>query len=338
MRLTKNALLAEGISIMSSAPVAAIQVSHSSLVDLPFTELYVRVDDPMVLSRYKPDVMRTQTGSLIQPNIAVEAAFDHSIQGVREKLQEITNEYGVIIHDDMRLRYTISVAVDDEIWAALRPIPLLVPSPEELRLDPQFIAKMMEIGRRKGLVLIGGKTGQGKTTTAMAFLRNYLLANGGTLFTIEDPVEYMMSGAVADNAWCIQHDISSETEWKKMADKAKRFNPDYLLFGEIRTKESAEQLVSAANRGNLVVATIHSGSAADTVSSLLQLVDPAIMASARQIIGNRLVASIHQSMTAKGPHVDAVFPTFEANDVSRASIMEGKISQLMQSAKKFPPR
>lgn len=323
---------------MNNATVSKKPAAHVSLVDLPFTELFVRVDDPSVISRYKPDIMRTQTGSLISPNYAVPFQFAQSIQVVREILQGVNNEYGVIMHDDMRLRYTISVAVDNEVWAALRPIPLLVPSPEELRLDPQFIAKIMEIGRRKGLILVGGKTGQGKTTTSMAFLRNFLLANGGTLFTIEDPVEYMMSGAVSENSWCIQHDISSEAEWKSMADKAKRFNPDYLLFGEIRTKESAEQLVSAANRGHLVVATIHSGSAADTVSSLLQLVDPSIQSSARQIIGNRLVASIHQTMTAKGPVVEAVFPTFDANDPSRSSILKGEINNLSQSVKKYTPR
>jgi twitching motility protein PilT len=331
-------MFAEGILTMNNAATAAIKATHMSLVDLPFTELYVRVDDPSVISRYKPDVMRSQIGAAIPPNLAVAPEFDHSIQGVREALAGTNKEYGVIMHDDMRLRYTLSVAVDEEVWAALRPIPLMVPSPEDLRHDPNFTSKMMEIGRRKGLVLIGGKTGQGKTTTAMAFLRNFLLASGGTLFTIEDPVEYMMSGAVSDNSWCIQHDISSESEWKKMADKAKRFNPDFLLFGEIRTKESAEQLVSAANRGNLVVATIHSASAADTVSSLLQLVDPSIISSARQIIGNRLVASIHQAITAKGPVVEAVFPTFDPNDATRSSIHEGKISQLMQAAKKFQPR
>ncbi len=315
--------------------LVAATANHQSLLDLPFTELYVRVDDATVISRYKPDVMRTQTGSMFQPNKAVPASYDHSIQGVREQLETKTNEYGVILHDGMRLRYTLSEAVDQEMWAALRPIPLLVPTPDELLLDSQFTAKMMEIGRRKGLILIGGKFGQGKTTTAMAFLRNYLLANGGTLFTIEDPVEYMMSGAVSENAWCIQHEVSSDSDWKRLSDKAKRFNPDYVFYGEIRTREAAEQLIAAANRGNLVVATIHSGSAADTVSSLLQYVDPSIMTSARQIIGNRLVASIHQHLTPRGPQVEALFPTFDQNDTNRKSILEGKFSQLVNSVESY---
>lgn len=318
--------------------VTAPSAAYTSLIDLPFTELFVRLDDPSVMSRYKPDITRTNTTSLNVPNLSVERKYAQSIQGIREKLADVDKELGVIMHDDMRIRYTLDQAVDDELWVALRAIPLVVPAPEELRLDPQLIAKVMEIGRRKGLILIGGKTGQGKTTSSVSFLRNFLLANGGTLYTIEDPVEYMFSGAVSDTAWCLQHDLQTEHDWRRLADKAKRFNPDYLFFGEIRSKEAAEQVVSAANRGHLVVATIHSASAADAVSSLLQLVDPSIQASARQIIGHRLVATIHQTMTARGPYVEAIFPTNDANDTARASIIKGELNNLANAGvKKFQP-
>jgi twitching motility protein PilT len=314
--------------------------SHAAMLsDLPFTELYIRVDDPSFGSRYKPDVTRTGRATLISANLAVPDKFFDAIGEIRVQLLPFVKEkeIGVIMYRDLRLRYTISEAADGEVWAALRPIPLIVPTPDELLIDPEFVEAMMIEARKKGLILIGGKTGQGKTTTAAAFLRNFCVYMGGTLFTMEDPVEYMLSGALSEHSWCFQHEIHTESDWEKIDKKAKRFNPDWMFFGEIRSMEAAEQLVAAAGRGQLVVATIHSSSIADTVNSLLQYLKPEMRESARRSLASNIRMIVHQTMTPRGPYLERVTMTNEVNDPIRNALEEGNLQNLGNSLKRHQP-
>lgn len=314
--------------------------SHAAMLsDLPFTELYIRVDDPSFGSRYKPDVTRSGRATLISANLSVPDKYTDAIGEIRQLLLPFIGykEIGVIMYRDLRLRYTISEAADGEIWAALRPIPLIVPTPEELLIHPQLVEAVMMEARKKGLILIGGKTGQGKTTTAASFLRNFCVQMGGTLFTMEDPVEYMLSGALSEHSWCFQHEIHMESDWEKIDKKAKRFNPDWMFFGEIRSMEAAEQLVAAAGRGQLVVATIHSSSIADTVNSLLQYLKPEMRESARRSLAANVRMIIHQTMTPRGPFIEQVTMTNDINDPVRGALEDGNLQNLANSLKKYQP-
>lgn len=322
-----------------SEPQLAQQNVAPALAELPFSELYIRVDDNSFGSRYKPDITRTRKAAAISGNFPVPARYDESIEGIRDKLLPIMSNrpIGVIMHEDLRLRYTVTVAADNETWAALRPIPLFVPSPDELRLSKLFVDAFQEESRRKGLILIGGKTGQGKTTTGASMLKNLCVRYGGTLFTIEDPVEYMMAGALSENSWAIQHDLDKESDWERLDKIAKRFNPDWLFFGEIRSMEAAEQLIAASARGHLVVATIHSSSVADTVGSLLQYLKPETRESARRTLANSLRMAVHQTMTPQGPYIQAVRATDNPNDVVRKAIDDGNIHNISNALIEFKP-
>lgn len=323
-----------------SVAINPVESARVDLADLPFLELYICLDDPNVISRWKPDITRIKEIKSTSVNLPVSGHFDEEINEIREALRELigVRELGVIMHSDLRLRYTISHAADNEIWADLRPIPLIVPTPEELMLGRSFVDLIMHSATKKGIILIGGEPGQGKTTTSVSFLKNICMAYGGTLFTIEDPREYMLSGALSETSWCIQHDIMDDGDWEKFSKIAKRFNPDYLFFGEIRTREAAEQLISASARGNLVMATIHSSNAADTVSSLMSYLKPENRESAKEIIANRLLVSTCQTMTPKGPLVQTIAITKDANDVAKSAIIEGNYGNLLKSAKRHPPR
>ncbi len=324
------------MSVATTSPREA----QPDLADLPFTELYVCLDDPSIISRWKPDITRTRENKMLTGNFAVPDHFAVPINEIREKLRDYVSvrEIGAIMHGDLRLRYTITHAADEEIWVALRPIPLMVPTLQELQLNKTFIDLTMTAAKKKGLMLIGGETGQGKTTTSVSLLKSFCITYGGTLFTMEDPREYLLSGALSDRSWCIQHDIEDEKSWEELNKKAKRFNPDWLFFGEIRSREAAEQLISASARGHLVMTTVHSSNAADTIASLVSYLKPDDQETARKTIASRLLLSACQVMTPKGPYIQAVTPSNEKNDVIRNAIYEGNFGNLSHSIQKFSPK
>ncbi|HET8881150.1 MAG TPA: PilT/PilU family type 4a pilus ATPase, partial [Solimonas sp.] len=138
----------------------------------------------------------------------------------------------------------------------IRHIKVDIPTVEELRLPPVLKDIVMN---KRGLVLVVGATGSGKSTSLAAMLGHRNQNSRGHIVTIEDPIEY-----VHPHLGCMitQREVGTDTfSWENALKNTLRQAPDVILIGEIRTREGMEYAVNFAETGHLVLATLHANSA-----------------------------------------------------------------------------
>ena len=160
---------------------------------------------------------------------------------------------------------------------------------DDLGFDSEVLADYREVARlSNGVVLVTGPTGSGKTTTLYATL-NEIKAEHLNITTIEDPVEYEMKGISQG-----QVDVKAGITFASALKAIVRQDPDVILVGEIRDQETAELAIRAALTGHLVFSTLHTNTAAGSVSRLLDMgLEPFLLASTiRGVLGQRLVRLI----------------------------------------------
>lgn len=142
-----------------------------------------------------------------------------------------------------------------------------------------------EIAKPNGLILVTGPTGSGKTTTLYAFLKK-IYSTDINIITIEDPVEYRLEGITQT-----QTDIKRDYGFLEGLRATLRQDPDVIMVGEIRDKETAKIAIQSALTGHLVFSTLHTNNAAGVIPRLIDLeINPKIMVSALSLsIAQRLV-------------------------------------------------
>lgn len=310
------------------------------LNNFPFTDLYVRLDMVGVPSRFRPDITRIPKDRFKEGNFEVPEKYEDHMDAIRQLVNESLTDEGTITYQGLRMRY-VKISSEGEEWASLRSIPLDVPEFEKLGIHPEFVRKMKSMAKKKGLIIVGGKTGDGKTTSCVSLLKNYLDRHGGFLFTLEDPPEYAIQGSVSEKAFCLQYEIKDNEDWTKAAKSAMRSRPDYILFGEIRTPEAAENLLKTLTSGHLVVATIHAGQVSDTIAALMQLAEHKLGKVARESLADRLLAAVHQTMTADGPEIKCILPgSASLNDTERQQIIDtiknGTYDNIAKAVESYP--
>ena len=160
---------------------------------------------------------------------------------------------------------------------------------EEIGIEPFLFSIIQEeIAKPNGLILVTGPTGSGKTTTLYAFLRK-IYSPEIKIITIEDPVEYHLTGITQTQT----NDEKGYT-FAEGLRSALRQDPDVVMVGEIRDKETAETAVQSALTGHIVFSTLHTNNAAGVIPRLIDLgVNPKILVSALSLsIAQRLVRKL----------------------------------------------
>ncbi|MBI4237363.1 MAG: type IV pilus twitching motility protein PilT [Deltaproteobacteria bacterium] len=152
---------------------------------------------------------------------------------------------------------------------AFRQIPFRIPTIEELGL-PDILIHLTE--RTRGLVLVTGPTGSGKSTTLAALLDRINEQRHDHIITIEDPIEYLY---VQKNCVIAQREVGSDTDSFSLALKyALRQDPDVILVGEMRDLETIQNAVTAAETGHLVFATLHTNTAVQSIDRIIDVFPP----------------------------------------------------------------
>lgn len=158
-------------------------------------------------------------------------------------------------------RFRVNLHVQQgKMEGVFRLIPARIGSPSRLGVPPVVETLLMN---KRGLVLVAGRTGSGKTTTLSSMIEYLNLKRSGIILTIEDPIEY-----VHENQRCIikQRELGRDTHsFYNAAKNALRQNPDVLVVGEILDMETMETAITAAETGTLVLTSIHAGNAAQTL-------------------------------------------------------------------------
>jgi twitching motility protein PilT len=174
---------------------------------------------------------------------------------------------------------------------AFRVIPKQVPNFEQLRL-PAGVRAMAE--EHRGLVLVTGATGSGKTTTLAAIIDHINRSRRQHIVTIEDPIEILH-----DDYACIvnQREVGIDTEsYLAALRRALRQDPDVILIGELRDSESAETALKAAESGHLVFSTMHTIDAAETLGRMIEFFPGIKQAQIRSILAGVLRGVISQRL------------------------------------------
>lgn len=153
----------------------------------------------------------------------------------------------------------------------------------------------------QGLILVTGPTGSGKTTTLYSML-DLLNTPEKKIITIEDPVEYKLNGVIQVN---INQDI--KLDFLTVLKNILRQDPDILMIGEIRDKESLDIALRASLTGHLVIATLHTNNTIETITRLLDLNAPPYLISAtvKLIIAQRLVRTLCNNCKSYDPHLQS---------------------------------
>lgn len=303
------------------------EATGSRLRNLPFMDLYVRIDaGGKGVARYRsPGRDYSNNWSRVLPEM-----YRSEIILIAENLQKnLENPDASFEYDGMRFRQSYQRFANGQAWVILRRINSRVPTLEELSVAPQVMAQLRRLGQRDGLILISGPTGHGKTTMCFSLLADYLAHFGGVGITVEDPVEYALDGPVGEYGYCYQVQVEDEDDWATPLKRALRWTPRYLLVGEVRTPRAAEQILRAATTGHLVLATIHAGSVEESFMGLLHLADQSMGGAASYMLAQGLTAAWHQTLTPTGPYLRYVFTEENNNgDPVRSLIRENKVGMI----------
>ncbi len=212
------------------------------------------------------------------------------------------------------------------IAIALRLVGTQVPSAGELGI-PASVIDLYQ--RKRGLVLVTGPTGSGKSTTLAAIIDKINNNRESHVITLEDPIEYLHQHKLS---MVNQREIGLDSQsYANALRAALREDPDVILVGEMRDFETISVAITAAETGHLVLSTLHTIGAASTVDRIIDVFPPHQQQQVRVQFANVLEAVISQQLIPKadGSGRVAAFEVLHANHAVRNLIREGKSHQLM---------
>lgn len=207
----------------------------------------------------------------------------------------------------------------------LRAIPIEAPTFAELSL-PDIVRELAE--EERGIVLVTGTTGSGKSTTLAAMVRHINATMRKHIVTIEDPIEYLYRDECSG---INQREIGSDTaSFKRALRRVLRQDPDVILIGEMRDEETVQTALSAAETGHLVFSTLHTADAAETVNRILEFYEPHEQTQARSMIASVLRGVISQRLvpTADGEGRTAILEVLRSTGRVHDTIKDGDVSAL----------
>lgn len=222
-----------------------------------------------------------------------------------------------------RLRVNLFYA-RGHISGAVRLLSDVIPELSGLGLPP---AAMSLSGLPRGIVLVTGETGSGKSTTLAAMLNDINHTRYAHIITLEDPIEYQYT---PDRCLINQREIGADTESYADGLRASlREDPDIILIGEMRDMDTIETALTAAETGHLVFATLHTNSAADSIDRIVSVFPAGRQQQVRMQLSTTLRAVISQQLLPKigGGRVLAC-EIMMVNNAIKNLIREGKTPQI----------
>ena len=208
-----------------------------------------------------------------------------------------------------------------EAGVVMRRIPLDVPTTEKLGL-PDVINKLAD--QENGMILVTGPTGSGKTTTLAAMIQHINVTRPVHIMTIEDPIEFVYEDKLAA---INQRELGLDTSSLDAALKSVlRQDPDIILMGEMRDKQTISFGITAAETGHLVFATLHTNNAVQTLERMLDMTPPEVRDAVRTQLSMLLRGIICQRLTAReGGGRVAGQEILVVNETIRQLISENKL-------------
>lgn len=271
----------------------------------------VRIKNAQVFSEER---IRNEIDSLLNEEQKTKFANDHEV------------DFAFEIEKEVRFRAN---AFETQNGPAIAIRPILNQNKTLENIDAPAVIKSL-LKKRRGLILVSGPTGSGKSTTLAAMI-DYINENYAcNIITIEDPIEYLHK---SKKSLISQREIGTHSNSFASALKnSLRENPDIILVGEMRDPETFALALTAAETGHLVLATLHTSSASNAINRIIDSFSPAEKEIARSMLSNSLAAVILQRLinedNTKEKRRRAVYEVLVANSSVRNLIKENKIAQI----------
>lgn len=295
----------------------------SIAIDQSASDLHLSVAVPPCM-RINGSIVRMETDTLKPKDIEeiVFSIMDERHREVLEQLGEVDFAYSIPSLGRFRVnvfrqRGTLSMVV--------RILNLRIPSPEELGI-PAAVAEMTE--KRRGLVLVTGATGSGKSTTLASLINVINSKHEYNIITLEDPIEYLHRH---DKSIVNQREMGADSlSYSAALRAALRQDPDVILVGEMRDLETIATAVTAAETGHLVFSTLHTNGAANTIDRIIDVFPPHQQQQIRTQLADVLQCVVSQQLIPKrnGKGRVAAFEVLLANNAVRNHIREAKTYQI----------
>jgi twitching motility protein PilT len=268
--------------------------------------------------------------NVIEPNTKIstndlKALLKDNCTEEEVKKFESTNELdAAVMLGGLRFRANFYKTLNG-LAAVLRRVESKIPVMEDLNL-PQVLFSLLDV--HKGLVLVTGPTGSGKSTTLAAIINQINESRPSNIITIEDPVEFIHKDK---KSIVSQREVGKQTESFARALKAAlREDPDVILVGELRDLETIGMALTAAETGHLVFGTLHTSGAPNTVNRIIDVFPPEQQGQIRAQLAESLNMVVTQKLFKKkdGSGRVGAFEIMVCNPPIKNLIREGKIHQI----------
>jgi twitching motility protein PilT len=311
----------------------SLRVLLQEMIQRGASDLHITVGNPAKL-RVDGDLANSRNAQVLTPKDTLSIAYSILTENQKKRF-EVEDELDFSFGVQNLSRFRGNVYKQRGCVAmAIRQIPYEIISIEKLGLPP-IINKLSE--RPRGLVLVTGPTGSGKSTTLAAMVDKVNRERKGHIITIEDPIEFIHRH---QNCMINQREVGADTKSFTAALKyALRQDPDVILIGEMRDLETIAAALTIAETGHLVFATLHTNSAAESINRMIDAFPAHQQAQIRAQLAFVLEGVVTQTLLprAKGKGRVVAAEIMVCTPAIRAVIRDEKIHQiysLMQAGKK----
>jgi twitching motility protein PilT len=302
---------------------ASVDALLQELVESDASDLHLKAGQPPVM-RIRGDLHRVN-----RPPLTIEE-HNNLLLGIlnEERRERLYNykEVDLSYHVQGLSRFRVNMFWQrGNIGAVFRVIPFKIRTIDDLNL-PQVTKKVSLLPR--GLILVTGPTGSGKSTSLAAMINHINLNKRSHIMTVEDPIEYVHQDKMSI---INQRELATDTHtFTDALRHVMRQNPDVILVGEMRDLETIQLAITAAETGHLVFSTVHTVDAAQTIDRVVDVFPPEQQAQIRTQLSVTLQAVISQTLlpTKDGKGRIAAFEVMTATPAIRTLIRDGKTHQL----------
>ena len=322
-------------AVPSTAPQSLnLRVLLEEMIERGASDLHISAGERPML-RVDGDMSRSKIDYVMQPKDTLQLAYSVLTENQKKRFEmedELDFSFGIqslarFRGNCFKQRGCVSMVI--------RQIPFNIKTFEQLNL-PKILADLSE--RPRGLILVTGPTGSGKSTTLAAMLDKINKELKGHMITIEDPIEFIHKH---QNCIVNQREVGSDTKSFSAALKyALRQDPDVVLIGEMRDLETIQAGITIAETGHLAFATLHTNSAAEAINRIIDVFPSHQQSQVRAQLAFCLEGIVTQTLLPKmgGKGRAMAAEILVVTPAIRALIRDDKVHQIysmMQSGKKY---
>jgi twitching motility protein PilT len=309
-----------------------------TLVEREGSDLHVKVNSPPIARMHGELIPLEGFGVLSEQD--TEKAF-HDMAEVRsltEFEEEGEADFSYALRDVSRFRVNC-FKQRGAISIVARAIPFEIRSIEQLGLPP-VVRQLAE--EQRGIVLVTGTTGSGKSTTLAAMIDHINATRSRHIVTLEDPIEYLH----ADKSSIVnQREVGFDTKsFARAMRRVLRQDPDVILIGEMRDEETVRTALSAAETGHLVLSTVHTLDATETINRIIDFFPPHLQQQARVMLAGTLRGAIAQRLVpdlsgeGRVPASEVMVVTGRVQDLILNPEETGKITEVIAEGEYYGMR